>query len=121
MKEFKLIVSGGRDFINTATMENHLLSLILETYKNYNVSILSGMARGADSIAVTLAQKHQLNLYKFPADWKVLGKSAGFQRNQHMADAADGLLAFWDGSSKGTGHMINCMKLSNKPIHIVHY
>ena len=31
-----------------------------------------------------------------------------------MAEYADYLIAFWDGKSKGTNHMINIMKNINK-------
>ena len=34
---------------------------------------------------------------------------------------ADGLLAFWDGQSRGTKQMIEYMRSLNKPVHIIHY
>ena len=37
----------------------------------------------------------------------VHGKKAGYLRNVDMAEYADALVAFWDGKSKGTGHMID--------------
>ena len=43
-------------------------------------------------------------------DWDKYGKSAGYIRNTEMAEAGDILVAFWDGKSKGTEHMINIMK-----------
>ena len=38
-----------------------------------------------------------------------------------MADTADVLIAFWDGKSKGTMHMINTMKQQHKPVFVFHY
>lgn len=45
-----------------------------------------------------------------PADWDRYGKSAGYIRNKEMAEEADALMAFWDGKSRGTMHMINLAK-----------
>ena len=44
---------------------------------------------------------------KYPADWDKYGKSAGYRRNEQMADNADSLIALWDGRSRGTKHMID--------------
>jgi hypothetical protein len=42
----------------------------------------------------------------FPADWDTFGKGAGFIRNTKMAEYSDALIAIWDGTSRGTAHMI---------------
>ena len=41
-----------------------------------------------------------------PAKWDKHGNSAGMIRNSQMADYADGLIALWDGESRGTKNMI---------------
>ena len=56
-----------------------------------------------------------------PADWDLDGKSAGFKRNVKMAEYADALVAFWDGESKGTKHMIETAKEKGLDIRIKHY
>lgn len=43
---------------------------------------------------------------------------AGYQRNERMAVYADALVAFWDGKSKGTKHMIELMEELGKPVVI---
>ena len=58
---------------------------------------------------------------RYPADWDTYGKSAGYRRNQLMADNADALVAFWDGQSRGTGHMINLAKERNLKVRIVRF
>ena len=55
----------------------------------------------------------------FPADWQTLGKSAGYQRNTQMAQYADALVAFWDGRSKGTKHMIDTAQRFKLDIRVV--
>jgi len=120
-KEFKLIVAGGRDFADYGLLSEALDGLASGEYLNNNVNIVSGMARGADALAVRFANEHNVMLYEFPADWDRYGKRAGFLRNEEMGRFADGLLAFWDGESRGTKHMIDFMKSLGKPVHIVHY
>ena len=89
-------------------------------YKDKAVSIVSGMARGADTLGYLFAMSHNVVTYKFPADWDRYGKSAGYMRNREMGLFADGLVAFWNGS-KGTQHMIQYMGTLGKPVHIVKY
>lgn len=119
--EFKLIVAGSRDFNDYDHLSRVLFAMADNEYADKEVSIVSGMARGADMLAVQFARTNSIKLYEFPADWNGMGKVAGFKRNGDMAKFADGLLAFWDGASKGTAHMISCMLLVNKPVHVVRY
>jgi len=122
MQEFKLIVAGGRDFDIYGALREELTYMATEgAYKNHSVSIVSGMARGADALAVRFAKEHDVKLYTFPANWDKYGKSAGYRRNEDMAKFADGLLAFHDGMSKGTAHMIQRMQLLGKDVHVVNY
>ena len=121
MKEFKLIVAGSRDFNDYERLVKELNVLADGVLSNHAVSIVSGMARGADSLAVQFAKKHDVKLYEFPADWDRLGKAAGFIRNRTMALFADGLLTFWDGHSNGTRHMIHFMQTTGKPVWVINY
>lgn len=81
-------------------------------------SIVSGCAKGADRLGELYALLHQLPCTKFPADWDKHGKSAGYKRNVVMSENADALIALWDGTSKGTGHMIGIMTKANKPVFV---
>ncbi len=120
-KEFKLIVAGGRDFSDRELMDRQIRNTIAELPDDNVVSIVSGMAKGADSLAVQWAQIHQCKLYKHYADWTTHGKRAGYLRNQEMCDVADGLLAFWDGISKGTNHMITIARNKGIYVKVVRY
>ena len=46
---------------------------------------------------------------------------AGYLRNKQMAEYADALIAFWDGESKGTKHMIDLAKKNGLKVRIVNY
>ena len=119
---YKLIIAGGRDFTNSKQLVetiNHLESKNIFTTDN--LEIVSGMANGADKMGYVIAKTNNLPVKEFPADWNTYGKRAGFLRNNQMGDYADGLLAFWDGKSRGTKHMIDYMRSLNKPVFIEYY
>lgn len=120
MREFKLIVAGGRDFTNAQLMADTLVATATEL-ADRSVSIVSGMAMGADKLAHQYAKAHNIQVYEFWPDWDTYANSAGFVRNNEMAKFADGLLAFWNGKSKGTQHMIKTMQSMGKSVGIVHY
>lgn len=68
--------------------------------------VVSGTCYGADLLGEEWAEKHGVQVARFPADWRNRGRGAGFARNIQMAKYADALLALWDGVSPGTRHMI---------------
>lgn len=73
-------------------------------------AVVSGTARGADEFGENWAREHSININKFPADWEKFGKRAGPLRNKEMAENAEGLIAVWDGQSRGTFSMIDLAK-----------
>lgn len=121
MDEFKLIVAGGRDFNDPVLLANKLNELANGAYKSQAVSIVSGMAKGADLLAYNFAINRDVKVYKFPANWDKYGKGAGYRRNEDMGRFADGLLAFWDGKSKGTKNMIDIMHRHGKDVLVINY
>ena len=118
---FRLIVAGGRNFNDYSIVEYTLDCLIYAEYDDKRVEIVSGMAKGADKLGVRFAESNDIPLHKFPADWKRFPRMAGFIRNEQMGNFADALVAFWDGESNGTRHMIEYMKKLKKIVHIVSY
>ena len=110
----KLIIAGSRSFTNY-----QLLCQTLAPERHRITQVLTGGARGADQLGFRWALKHHIRSRCFAADWERFGKSAGVRRNHQMAQAGDLLLAFWDGRSAGTRHMISCMQQLGKPCVIV--
>lgn len=76
-------------------------------------TVISGCARGADAAGEWWANENRIPVEFYSADWKAHGRGAGIVRNQKMADAADALIALWDGYSKGTRDMIE--RMADKP------
>lgn len=80
--------------------------------------IISGGARGVDALAEAYARKAGLPLRVFLPDTRLLGKMAYFVRNDQIVDAADVVVAIWDGKSRGTRYTIERARKMNKPVEI---
>jgi hypothetical protein len=106
----KVIIAGSRTFkdLNILTKE---CDFYLQNQKE--IEVVSGAAAGADTLGEMYALTRNYKVTRFPADWQKYGKAAGYIRNEEMAKYADALIAFWDGISKGTEHMINLAKRYN--------
>jgi YspA, cpYpsA-related SLOG family len=114
----KIIIAGGRDFNNYDLLKEKCNSILSKTK---DIEIISGGAKGADSLGekYALDNKYQLTIVR--AEWDTLGKKAGIIRNEEMAKIADALICFWDGKSKGTCNMIEQAKKYNLPFRIINY
>lgn len=55
--------------------------------------VVSGRARGADSLGERWAQDNAIPLALFPADWDRHGRAAGPIRNGQIDEYADGIIA----------------------------
>ncbi|MBC5744708.1 DUF2493 domain-containing protein [Lachnospiraceae bacterium MD308] len=131
MKELRVIIAGSRDFDDFQKLMNScndILSKITDQHNNLDkIRIISGTARGADWLGEQYAKNAGYEVSRFPADWDGLGKRAGYVRNAEMAKyaMADGnygiLIAFWDGKSKGTKHMIDLAEKNGLEVHIVRF
>lgn len=92
----------------------------LQPYLPKNIKlIISGGARGIDTLAQEYANKHNIPITVFLPDYKTYGKKAPLIRNELIVKEADFILAIWDGKSRGTYHTIDIAKRLHKPIHIV--
>lgn len=130
MKEnnnIRIIVAGGRDFNNYGLLKLTLKEYIerLEIVDLSQVTIVSGAAKGADTLGEHFAYDYGIDIRRFPAKWDEFGKSAGIIRNCEMCNyagqAAGVLFAFWDGKSRETKHMITIAKKRGLEVHIVEY
>lgn len=111
-----VVVAGSRTYRNKRRVFDELDQWAAAGHID---RIVSGCAAGPDDFAIEWAEKNGVPVDKFPAEWDVYGKSAGFIRNAEMAAVGDMLLAFWDGKSKGTQHMIDCMSRKKKKVIVI--
>lgn len=101
--KLKVAVVGSRSFQNSS-----FLSSVLDQLREQvgDFTLVSGGARGADTLAATWALQRDLLITEHLPDWSKHGRRAGIIRNRDVVDDADLLLAFWDGDSPGTAHVI---------------
>lgn len=117
-KPFKVIVAGGRDFSDYKLLEEKI-KFFMQNHKNFEV--VCGMAKGADTLGLKYAISNNIKVHSFPANWDKYGKRAGYLRNEEMAKVSDGLIAFWNGRSKGTEHMISLARQYGIKVAVVGY
>lgn len=107
----KVAVVGSRDIV-----DYNWISKVLDKYSIDE--IISGGAKGVDSLAARYAIEHKIELTVFRPEWQAYGKSAGFIRNKLIVDHSEHVIAFWDGKSAGTKHSIEYAQKRNKLVEI---
>lgn len=111
IKPVKLAVVGSRSFSDYEFMKS-----ILAWHDCWQ--IISGGASGADRLAKRYAAEHGKEYVEFLPQWNRYGRSAGYKRNVQIVNAAEEVVAFHDGKSKGTQHTIDIAEEYNKPIYV---
>lgn len=81
--------------------------------------VVSGGATGVDACAEQWAQAHGIPTTILLPDYARWGKTAPLMRNRQIVDAADRVMAIWDGVSKGTKFTIDYARRLGKPVHVV--
>lgn len=109
----KVIVAGSRDITDIKIVE-----LVIQNSGFKIDELVCGMARGVDSIGYLLCKKKGIPIKEFPADWNRYGKSAGFVRNEEMAQYATHLIAISKDRSPGTENMINLANRYNLKVFV---
>ncbi len=101
----RILVCGGRDYTNEKRVFD-----ILREYRVHVSLIISGKARGADTLAERWAILNDVKFKGFPANWTKHGNSAGPIRNRQMIEEGhpDLVIAFKGGN--GTANMIKQAK-----------
>lgn len=110
-----LAVIGSRTITNYDQVEPHLEPYLSKP----NLQFISGGATGPDTFAKQFADKHNIIITELKPDWKTYKKSAGFRRNVDIISKATEVIAFWDGTSKGTKHSIDLATQQKKPCNII--
>lgn len=115
----KIAVVGSRSFQDYALLCAHVPEEATE--------IISGGAKGADTLAERYADEHglpkQIFLPRFKTDPSVGYHPSHYHiRNRQIVDAADAVLAFMPpGGSRGTQSALGHAEKTGKPYRIVHF
>lgn len=109
-------IVGSRFFTDFQIIDDGVFYALRE----WNISlddidaIISGGAKGVDTLADEFARKYNKKLFAVCANWDEYGKSAGFRRNPVISDISHMVVAFPGKSSTGTRHTIECVENYNK-------
>jgi hypothetical protein len=76
----------------------------------YDVTIIAGGARGADSLAADWAAVNNTNYKEYPAQWEKYGRRAGYLRNKQMLDEGKPELVIAFPGGVGTRMMVQLAK-----------
>lgn len=117
----KLCIFGSRDFKDYDRLKLEVDGYIKTFPEVVDVEVVSGTARGADTLGERYARENGYSIHRFPARWKKFGKTAGVIRNREMALYADVFIGFWDGNSSGTKSMIDIVHQMGKPLRVVRF
>ena len=117
---FKCIIAGSRSFQDYEMLKERC-DLLLKYKAEKSIEIISGTAHGADALGERYAIERGYKLIRMPANWEQEGRSAGYKRNVAMAEKADALIAFWDGKSRGTEHMIRIAKDRGLQVRVIRF
>ncbi len=110
----KLAIVGGRDFSNYTLLHQ-------EVSKLNPFEVVSGGAKGCDTLARNYATENKLKITEFLPDYAKYGRGAPIRRNADIVAYADVVIAFWDGKSRGTRNSIETAKAMGKEVIIVKY
>lgn len=128
----KIAVIGSRNFTDYKRLTEELHRIIYEENENdfKNVVIISGGAKGADSLGAKYAKDNHMKLIVHEADWKNLSHpdariksnqygdydaNAGHRRNTLIINDADIVVAFHN-HSPGTANSLGKACKANKKI-----
>ena len=106
--EARVLVCGSRDFRDRSLVDAKL-DEVRERLGGIPMRVISGAARGADTLTADWAARNRVPCDEYPADWDRYGRSAGYRRNEQMLTEGDPhlVVAFPQGESRGTRQMMD--------------
>lgn len=109
----RVAIVGSRRFSDPDRVSDYVKALPPKA------SIITGSASGVDAAATRAARAKGIPVQVLPASFDELADAAkAAARNQRLVDACDVLVAFWDGSSKGTRATVERALDSGKEVHV---
>ena len=112
----RLAIVGSREFENY----DLVCAEVAKIQQTQNVDlIVSGGAKGADTLAKKFAARNGIRLMEFLPDYDRYGRGAPLQRNTLIVQNSDVVLAFVAATSKGTWDTIRKARAARKKVIIV--
>lgn len=117
-----ILVCGGRDFDDEPVFDHimdSLLRLNREDASGFQIVIVHGGARGADTLADRWAKSRGIPVVACPADWDKHKKAAGIIRNAEMLKKWHPHVVVAFPGGRGTAHMVSIARKAGVPVHEV--
>lgn len=112
----KVVVAGSRTI-----KDKDLVWKALNETKFEITELISGGAQGVDQLGEEWAHSKNIPIKVYKPHYAIENpRYAPLLRNTNMAHDGDALIAIWKDESRGTEHMIGCMKKLNKPVEIIY-
>lgn len=108
---FRVIICGSREFDDYEFLRDKCDKILSRKAADptEEIVIVSGCAKGADTLGERYASERGYQVLRYPAQWDKYGKSAGYRRNKEMAEVSNACIAFLSLTSenRGTKNMIS--------------
>lgn len=113
------IVSGGARGVDKAA-ENaaRLNGLSIISYRPYKYEAMGHGKTEWSVETVTAPDEHQENRRRINPPYYTSFPKAAFARNHWIVNDSDVVVAFWDGTSKGTAHSIRAAQTAGKRVFV---
>ncbi len=105
----KIAIVGSRD----------ITAVDIARYLSDGDEIISGGAIGVDRCAAEYARKNGIRITVFLPQYELYGRAAPIVRNKEIVNHSDKIIAFWNGSSRGTLSVIKYAQKIGKPCEII--
>ena len=109
----RVAIVGSRDYSELKAVADYVYALPPDSI------VISGGAVGVDSRAEAVAKARGLRVVSFRPNYELHGKRAPLVRNEAIAIDCDRMVAFWDGESRGTMHVVGIAQRLGKPVEII--
>jgi hypothetical protein len=113
VRPVRLAIVGSRGFAELDRVRDYVAKL------HPKCTVISGGARGVDTVAELAARARGLAVEVFHADWEGAGRRAGLLRNRRIVESCEELVAFWDGRSPGTRNSLDWARQLRRPVEVV--
>ncbi|MDJ1484927.1 DUF2493 domain-containing protein [Cytophagaceae bacterium YF14B1] len=108
----RITITGSRNWTDE--------QLLIQTLERYTITeLIHGGAIGADLMAANWARERSIKVTERKPDYDTHKATATHVRNTEMVQMADGVIAFWDGESKGTASTIEKAQKAGKLLQVV--
>lgn len=113
----KIAVVGSRGYNNYPQFKERL-EFYIQNLEDV-VFVSGGCPSGADAMIKRWCHENDRELKEHLPDWENGGKKAGILRNTNIIEDADYLIAYYNGTSKGTLDSIKKAEKKGIPIKII--